>query len=273
MSSACRWNCSKGCSKLCHTREVDQWNADQYLKFQQERSQPAYDLMDFIGPRRDMRIVDLGCGTGEHTRTLHERFQAVETLGIDTSEGMLAKAPRLLGLKFYKSDIQEFGGDSEFDLIFSNAALHWVPDHEKLLARFRKAIRPGGQIAIQVPKNGDHPSQRIAYTLEKLAPYNSFPPNPLERNTLAPEEYAALLTRLGFRSVKVRLYVYVHQLPDSDAAVEWMKGSLLTCYKANMPAPTYQSFEDEFRRRVVAELGPDRPYLYTFKRILMHAVR
>ena len=252
---------------------MDQWNADQYLKFQQERAQPVYDLIDFISPRRDMRIVDLGCGTGEHTKTLHERFQAVETIGIDSSDDMLAKAPRGKGLKFYKADISEFGGDSEFDLIFSNAALQWVADHETLFARFHQAIRPGGQLAVQVPKNGDHPSQRVGYMLEKQPPYSTYPPNPLEKNTLAVEAYASLLHRLGFKNIKVRLFVYLHELPGSSAAVEWMKGSMLTWYKLHMPRATYEQFEEQFRNGVITELGDARPYLYTFKRILMHAVK
>ncbi len=253
--------------------DVSDWSAAQYQKFEQERSQPVYDLMDFIGPRNSMRIVDLGCGTGEHTKTLHERFRAVETIGIDTSDDMLVRAPRSVGLKFFKANILDFGGDSEFDLIFSNAALQWVPGHEELFANFRKALRPGGQIAIQVPKNGRHPSQRVAYDLEKEPPYNQYPPCPLEKSTLAPEEYASLLHRLGFRSIKVRLFVYLHELQSGDETSEWMKGSLLNHYKSNQPPEVYSLFETEFRSRIEKTIGQERPYLFTFNRILMHAVR
>jgi trans-aconitate 2-methyltransferase len=252
---------------------VSDWNAEQYLKYQQERSQPAYDLMDMIGPRNTMRIVDLGCGTGEHTKTLHERFRSVETIGIDSSDDMLSKAPRVAGLKFYKADIQEFDGDSEFDLLVSNAALQWVSGHEELFEKFRKALRPGGQIAIQVPKNGDHPSQRVAYDLEKEPPYNQYPPCPIDKNTLAPDAYASLLHRLGFRSIKVRLFVYLHELKSGAETVEWMKGSLLNHYKSTQPPEVYSLFEIEFRNRVERSIGQEKPYLFTFKRILMHAVR
>lgn len=249
------------------------WNADQYLRYREERSQPAYDLMDFIGARSDMRIVDLGCGTGEHTKTLHERFRASETIGIDSSQEMLDKTPRTPGLKFEFGDILQFHPESSFDLVFSNAALQWVPDHEQIFANLYRALRSGGQLAVQIPKNGDHLSQRVAYLLEKEAPYNHYPPNPLEKNTLSIDSYATMLHILGFRNIKVRLYVYLHTLSKSEDAVEWMKGSLLTHYRANMPSSTYESFEDEFRKRVVATLGTAEPYLYTFKRILMHAVK
>ncbi len=252
---------------------MNDWNPTQYNKFQSERSQPAYDLMDMIGPRNSMRIVDLGCGTGEHTKTLHERFRSVDTVGIDTSHDMLAKAPRAAGLKFYNADISEFGGDSEFDLLFSNAALHWVPDHDELFARFHKALRPGGQLAIQIPYNGSHPSQRVAYDLEKEPPYNQYSPCPLEKNTLAPEAYGALLHRLGFRSIKVRMYVYLHELSSGAETYEWMKGSLLNHYKGTQPAEVWSLFEKEYRNRIERMLGDQKPYLLTFKRILMHAVR
>jgi trans-aconitate 2-methyltransferase len=252
---------------------VSEWSPAQYEKFQQERSQPVYDLMDMIGPRNSMRIVDLGCGTGEHTKTLHERFRAVETIGIDTSDDMLAKAPRSVGLKFYKADIAEFGGDSEFDLIFSNAALHWVNDHEELFARIKKAMRPGGQLAIQIPKNVDHLCWQTAYALEREPPYNQYPACPLDKNTLASEQYASIMHKLGLRSIKVRLFVYLHEMESGADAVEWVKGSLLTHYKRTQPPEVYSLFETEYRNRVERAIGDKRPYLFTFNRILMHAVR
>jgi trans-aconitate 2-methyltransferase len=252
---------------------VSDWSAAQYQKFQQERSQPAYDLMDFIGPRNSMRIVDLGCGTGDYTKTLHERFRAVETIGIDKSEDMLAKAPRVPGIKFFNADISEFGGDSEFDLVFSNAALHWLPNHEELFARFYKAVRSGGQLAVQVPKNGDHPAYQIAYGLEKEPPYNQYPACPIDTNTLSPEGYATILHGIGFRSIKVRMFVYLHELESGADTIEWMKGSMLTHHKINYPPEVYSLFETEFANRIERALGAERPYLFTFKRILMHAVR
>jgi trans-aconitate 2-methyltransferase len=252
---------------------VSDWSANQYNRFQQERSQPAYDLMDMIGPRNNMRIMDLGCGTGELTKTLHERFRSIDTIGIDTSADMLAKAPRAPNLRFFEADISEFRGDSEYDLIFSNAALHWVPGHEELFARIHKAVRPGGQIAIQIPKNSEHPSHRVAFDLEKEPPYNQYPPCPTAKNTLAPEAYAALLHRLGFKAIKVRLFVYLHELASGSETIEWLKGSLLNHYKSSQPAEVYSLFEKEFHNRIERSIGQEKPYLFTFNRILMHAVR
>src|SRR3954447_15192708 len=106
------------------------WNPTQYERFRNERSQPFFDLLDLVQPRPDMRVVDLGCGTGELTRDLHRRIAARETIGIDNSPAMLTRSAAFAGagLSFRSGDIGEFTANHEFDLIFSNAALHWVPD-------------------------------------------------------------------------------------------------------------------------------------------------
>src|SRR5690348_13419818 len=134
------------------------WNPEQYERFKAERSQPFWDLVALIDPAPNMRIADLGCGTGELTRALHEKLGARETVGIDNSASMLAKAPAAPGLKFRQQSIEEFS-DGGFDLIFSNAALQWVADHERL---FPRIARLGNQLAVQMPANDDHPSHLAA---------------------------------------------------------------------------------------------------------------
>jgi trans-aconitate 2-methyltransferase len=113
------------------------WNPEQYRRFERERSQPFRDLAALVRPGPNMRIVDLSCGTGELTRELHRMFGATETLGIDRSEAMLAKTSAHAegGLSFRRGDIADFAGEAEWSLVFSNAALHWLPDHEALFTR------------------------------------------------------------------------------------------------------------------------------------------
>ena len=115
----------------------DKWNPEQYERFRNERSQPFFDLMALVEARPAMRVVDLGCGTGELTRLLHQTLSASQTLGLDSSAAMLAKSQAFAdpGLRFEQRDIGEFTAEGEFDLVFSNAALHWLQDHESLLAR------------------------------------------------------------------------------------------------------------------------------------------
>src|SRR6266581_7784870 len=140
------------------------WSPDQYEKFKEERAQPFRDLVALIEHRPRMRVVDFGCGTGELTRALHEHLQAEETVGIDNSETMLLKSASFgtAMLRFERGDIEAFVTDRPYDLVFSNAALHWIPDHESLFRRLTGFLAHDGQLAIQMPANHDHPSHTIA---------------------------------------------------------------------------------------------------------------
>jgi trans-aconitate 2-methyltransferase len=244
------------------------WDVDQYERFKSERAQPFRDLAALIEPRPNMRILDLGCGTGELTRELHEQLSASETLGIDSSESMLAKASPSSTVHFQLGDIESFTTDHPFDLVFSNAALHWIRNHERLFTRLVSLLAPDGQLAIQMPANHDHPSHRIAAEVA-----SSFGIEPRAVNILAPESYAALLHRLGFTSQHVRLQVYGHVLPSTADVVEWTKGSTLTPYRERLSPDRYDEFLNEYTRRLLNSLGDQRPYFYTFKRVLLWACR
>src|SRR5438552_909913 len=152
----------------------DAWNPDVYARFARERSQPFFDLLDLVeGPVR--RAVDLGCATGELTRELHRRLDAEETLGIDSSPAMIAKSAPFAGdgVTVEAGDIATFGPARPFDLVFSNAALHWVPDHSALLERLTRAVASRGQLAVQVPANHDHPAHRAAAEVAREEPFRS----------------------------------------------------------------------------------------------------
>jgi trans-aconitate 2-methyltransferase len=242
------------------------WDVDQYERFKNERAQPFRDLAALIEPRPNMRIIDLGCGTGELTRELHEQFAASETIGIDSSESMLQKASSSGTLHFQLGDIESFTSDRPFDLVFSNAALHWIRDHERLFTRLMSLIADHGQLAIQMPANHEHASHRIAAELA-----TSFGIELRTVNILAPESYATLLHNLGFARQHVRLQVYGHVLPSTRDVVEWTKGSTLTPYRQALSADRYEDFLTQYTDRLVAALGDSRPYFYTFKRVLMWA--
>jgi trans-aconitate 2-methyltransferase len=239
------------------------WNPDQYDKFKSERQQPFHDLVALIEHRPRMRVVDLGCGTGELTRALHDHLQAEETLGIDSSETMLLKSASFGAemLHFERGDVEAFVTDRPYDLVFSNAALHWIEDHERLVGRLVSFLSPHGQLAVQMPYNHDHPSQTIA--AELAAKYDVAPRRP---PLLAMEEYASLLHRLGFARQHVRLQVYGHQLASSRDVAEWTKGSTLTEYQRKL-GDRYDAFVTEYTER----LGDERPYFFTFKRLLLWA--
>jgi trans-aconitate 2-methyltransferase len=192
------------------------WSPEQYERFKTERRQPFDDLLALVEKRPRMRIVDLGCGTGELTRELHETLGAEETLGIDDSESMLLKAGHFGDemLRFEKGNIEALVTDKPYDLVFSNAALHWVPDHEQLFVRLTNFLSTRGQIAIQMPANNDHPSHAIAAEVAETLGIARRPDY-----VLPAERYAELLHRLGYERQHVRLQVYGHVLPSTADAL------------------------------------------------------
>ena len=264
---------------------IDSWDPRQYDRFQREREQPFFDLLALVRPVPRMKVVDLGCGTGKLTRILHERLQAVETIGIDRSDRMLAatRAEALpAGLSFEVGTIESFiarsaglaASTAVCDLIFSNAALHWVVDHDALLSRLAGALPPEGQLAFQVPAQHDTLSHVVAEEITAIEPFRSafrgwHRPQPV----LAPEEYARLLYRCGFDDPIVRLIVYPHVLAGPDEVVEWMKGTLLTEYARHLPADLFDRFVEEYGTRLVARLDATRPFFFPFKRILCWGLR
>ena len=244
------------------------WNPDQYDRFKSERAQPFHDLLALIEHRPRMRVVDFGCGTGELTRELHDHLEAHETLGIDSSDTMLLKSGSFGSemLRFERGDIEGFVTDRPYDLLFSNAALQWLPDHERLFARLVTFLAPHGQIAIQMPSNYDHPSHRVAADLA-----TSFGIAPRSPSVLRPERYAEMLHRLGFARQHVRQQVYGHLLPSSADVVEWVTGSTLTEYQSRLDPAAYDAFLRQYRERLLREIGEVQPYFYAFKRVLMWA--
>ena len=252
------------------------WNPAQYERFRDERTQPFFDLLDLVQPRPGMRVVDLGCGTGELTRELHRRLAAHETIGIDSSPAMLARSAAFAGdgLHFERGDIGAFAADGAYDLIFSNAAIQWVPDHEPLFARLAAALTPTGQLAVQMPANNDHPSHVTAFALAGDPPFrDALGGYARQWPVLAPEAYATMLHRLGFARQHVRLQVYPHELESREAVIEWVRGSLLTDYEKRLPAELWPQFLERYRERLLPQLDDTRPYFYPFKRVLLWAAR
>lgn len=254
---------------------IANWDPEQYELFSEERAQPFRDLAGLVERRPGMRVVDLGCGTGAMTRWLHQELEAGETVGLDSSEEMLALArPREGdGLRFEHHDIVSFAATAprgSYDLIFSNAALQWVSGHDTLFAQFKEMLAPGGQLAVQVPSGGEHPVRDILGALAREEPYASAMGDYRRAGgTRTTEWYGAELYRLGFARQHVRMQLYGHVLPEARSVVEWYKGSALGPYRERLPAELYSAFVDEYTRRVVERSGDGEPYFLPFNRILI----
>jgi trans-aconitate 2-methyltransferase len=246
----------------------DTWNPTQYERFRRERAQPFHDLLALVEPRPGMRVADLGCGTGDMTLHLHQTLQARSTVGVDRSGAMLAKAPQAEGLSFLEGDIARFEG-GPFDLVFSNAALHWLPDHPALLKRLRSMLAEGGQLAVQMPASDDDKMHETAREVAQSPEFRRLLGGFAARDRLLPPDYyAAWMHRLGFVRQHVRVQVYAHSLNDRTEVVEWMRGALLTDYQKRLSPEHFTRFLERFSARLLPQLEDERPYLFLQPRLL-----
>ncbi|MEF2277557.1 methyltransferase domain-containing protein [Deinococcus sp. YIM 134068] len=250
------------------------WNPDVY-HHREARSAPARDLLAMLPDLSFRDVVDLGCGTGEHTLTLAGRFPGARVLGLDSSAEMLARAEghTAPNLRFERGDIQGLRGD--FDLIFSNAALQWLPDHPALLARLWARLRPGGVLAVQVPANHDHDSHRLlTETAREFAPelegFTRFGTAHGYSPVLTPAEYAETLDGLGAVEVTALSRVYPVVLAGAEGLLDWTRGTALVPYLTRLGAEDGERFVAAYLARLRARWPGGRVY-YAFTRVLFTA--
>jgi trans-aconitate 2-methyltransferase len=252
----------------------DSWNPTQYEKFKNERSQPFLDLLDYIKPENFETTIDLGCGTGELTRLMHDRFHPRATLGMDSSEAMLEKSQSFAteSLKFIQGDIDIWEKPEGYNLIISNAALQWSPGHRDLFARLYRSLLPGGQLAVQMPMNHDYATHVLSTAMShedtwKKALRGHTYDKP--KTMLTVEDYATMMHKLGFKEQRVELKVYGHILESREGVIEWVRGSMLTHFEKHMSKDDYATFLTEYRERLFKILPDDKPFFYPFKRIFI----
>jgi trans-aconitate 2-methyltransferase len=207
------------------------WDPAQYDRYAEQRSRPFDDLVARIPLGEPKRVVDLGCGHGALTRRLAERWPAARISGVDNSFDMIAAATQreIPGrLDFVEADLREWQPDGPVDLVVSNAALQWVPEHLALLARFAGWLAPGGVLAFQVPDNFDEPSHVVVRELRSSPQWQDRLGADADRSLAVerPERYLDVLTGLAL-SPDVWQTTYFHLLSGDDAVLEWMKGTAL----------------------------------------------
>ncbi len=239
------------------------WDANQYNKFAAERARPSDDLLAQVerSAAGTRRIIDLGCGPGTLTRQLAERWSGAHVVGIDSSPDMLAKAQPLAiagRLEFVQADLSQWSPSEPVDFIFSNAALHWIDDHEALLRRLARWLAPGGTLAVQMPNRFDGPIQRAIDEVSADRRWAaSLAGVGLHKGSVQPIEwYARRLEDLRF-SVNAWETTYVHVLRGKDPVLEWFRGSGLRPLLARLNEADREQFSAELADRFRA-LYPSR---------------
>jgi trans-aconitate 2-methyltransferase len=251
--------------------QTDQWNPEQYNRFRDERMMPFFDLVALVRPAPGMRVIDLGCGTGELTAMLAARLPESYVEGIDASPAMLdqAAARATERVSFRQADVRDIADARAYDLVFSNAVFQWVPDNAGVFARILRSMKPGAQIAVQVPKNEAHPSHVIAGEVAREQPFRDLLGGyTRESHALVLEQYAELLYAHGLREQVCIEKIYGHELAHSSDVVEWVKGTSLGAYLARLEEPARGAFLARYRERLLGAIGDRSPYFYPFRRLL-----
>jgi trans-aconitate 2-methyltransferase len=246
------------------------WNPDKYHQFQTQRSAPFYDLLKLVDVRPNLRGVDLGCGTGELTRHLADTLPDSDVLGLDASPQMLKRTSEYArsGLRFEQGNQAEL--DGKWDLIFSNAALHWSENHEELIPYLFSCLNPSGQIAVQVPSNHNAPALLKIIEVAKREPFVSALGGWSRQSPVLPiETYADLLFQEGAQEILVFEKVFPHVLENADAIVDWISGTALLPYFERLGG-----LENEFIEAIRQEMYiamPGEPVFYLLKRTFFSA--
>ena len=252
------------------------WDPAVYRRFGAERSRPFFDLVRQIGAERPRAVVDLGCGPGELTRTLAERWPGARVTGVDSSPEMITKAAADPGpVDFRLGGIEDWHPEPDVDVVITNAELQWVPGHREMLACWVGELPAGAWLAMQVPGNFDSPGHRAVRELGATARYAERLDGVLRDDPVDDAAgYAELLTGTG-ATVDAWETTYLHLLPASGEdhpVLRWMEGTALRPVRAALDEADWVAFRAELAIRI-AETHPERHGLvaFPFRRIFVVA--
>ena len=252
------------------------WNPTQYLRYGSERLRPALDLIARIQVGSPDSVFDLGCGTGTITGILKERWPDANVTGVDSSASMLERTRDVeTGVYWQHADLNDWQPASPADVVYSNAALHWLDGHDQLFPRLMSTVKPGGVLAVQMPENFSAPSHTsIADTVregpwrERLAPFQR------EQPVAEPSFYYDLLSKLS-SSIDMWETTYMHILEGENPIVEWTKGTMLRPLLDHLSEEEGKLFLDSYSGKVAAAYphSADGKTVLPFKRLFIVAVK
>lgn len=255
---------------------MTEWNPDLYLKFRRERTLPAHDLLSLIDLKNPSKILDVGCGPGNATILLAERWPKASITGIDASAEMIAKArqdyPQVTWL------IRDAAGDlsdlTRFDLVFSNAALQWMPNHEVLLPNIFGLLGKGGVLAVQVPNNYDSPVHLAIRKVTDSPKWREYLTADIHHYYDSAATYYRQLTPLT-PNLKLWETIYYHVMDSLEDIREWYRGTHLRFYLGQLPEDKKNEFENEIRELIADHFQPqpDGKILFPFRRLFFIATK
>ncbi|MBD8120813.1 trans-aconitate 2-methyltransferase [Pseudomonas lutea] len=252
------------------------WSARQYSLFEQQRTRPVRDLVAAIPRESAQTAVDLGCGPGNSTEVLAERFPQARVTGLDSSTDMLGEArQRLAAVEFIQAEIGDWKPAQTYDVILANASLQWVPDHAQLYPRLVSLLNPGGVLAVQTPDNLDEPAHRLAREIA-AGPQWADRISDVRHPDRHPAPYYFDLLRPHCAEVDVWRTTYHHPLAGGHpAVVEWFKGSALRPYLQRLDQAAQQDFLDTYLHAIsqAYPLLADGTVLLPFPRLFIVATR
>ena len=251
------------------------WDATQYLKFGDQRLRPGLELLSRVPVETPFDVWDLGCGTGNLTAFLRRRWPDARVVGLDSSPEMLAKARAVPAIEWVEGDAATWTPAAPADVVFSNACLHWLPDHATLFPRLFAALAPGGALAVQMPRNHAAPSHalmRATAAEGKWAATLKFVRG-IEAVADPGEYYDWLAPQAA--SVDVWETEYLQVLTGDDAVVEWVKSTGLKPYLDALDEGARPAFLDAYRRRIAAAYPrrADGTTLFAFRRLFVVAIK
>jgi trans-aconitate 2-methyltransferase len=253
------------------SQPAEDWSAEQYLKFEDERTRPPRDLLAQVPLDSPRRVVDLGCGPGNSTELLVQRFHHAEVIGVDSSPDMLRRArAQLPRCTFIEGELSTWMPEPGTDLLFGNAVFHWVPDHQKVLARLLKSLPMNGVLAVQMPDNTNEPALLL---MEKVAA-SLGQPNAARNDLPQPGSYYDLLRSLCNR-VDIWHTHYNHIMESHADMAEWFKGSGMRPFLAPLDTTMRQMFIARYIDEIAAAYPAraDGRVMLKFPRLFIVAVR